>query len=64
MTVREVDRSAAVSAEQPKRFGRVLKVLAGNVLSHVVPNPEIATEFETPSGVAAVKGTTLEISVR
>jgi hypothetical protein len=64
LTLREVDHSATVSAQQPKRFGRVLKVLAGDVLTHVVPNPEIATEFETPSGVAAVKGTTFEISVR
>ena len=64
MTVREVDHPATAATQQPKRLGRVLKVLAGDVLAHIVPNPEIATEFETPNGVAAVKGTTLEISVR
>lgn len=63
LTVHEVEGSPE-AVKQQKRFGRVLKVLAGDVFAHVVPNPEIATEFETPTGVAAVKGTTLELSVR
>ena len=64
LTVREVDLSALVSAGKRDRpLGRTIRVLAGDVLANVVPNPEIATEFETPSGVAAVKGTELSISV-
>jgi hypothetical protein len=64
LTVREVERAPGAATQQGKRLGRVLKLLAGDVLAHVVPNPEVATEFETPSGVAAVKGTTFELSVR
>ena len=63
LTVREIEGSPE-AVKQQKRLGRVLKVFAGDVFAHVVPNPEVATEFETPSGVAAVKGTTLELSVR
>jgi hypothetical protein len=63
LTVREVEGTPEAVKEQ-KRLGRVLKVLAGDVLAHVVANPEVATEFETPNGVAAVKGTKLELSVR
>jgi hypothetical protein len=63
LNVREVEGSPE-AVKQQKRLGRVLKVLAGDVLAHVVANPEIATEFETPTGVAAVKGTKLELSVR
>lgn len=63
LTVREAEGTHE-AVKQQKRLGRVLKVLAGDVLAHVVPNPEVATEFETPTGVAAVKGTKLEISVR
>ena len=64
LTVREVERAPGAATQQGKRLGRVLKLLAGDVLTHVVPNPEVATEFETPTGVAAVKGTTFELSVR
>jgi hypothetical protein len=63
LTVREA-AGTPEAVKQNKRLGRVLKIVAGDVLAHVVPNPEIATEFETPTGVAAVKGTKLEISVR
>ena len=63
LTVREAEGTPE-AVKQQKRYGRVLKVLAGDVLAHVVANPEIATEFETPTGVAAVKGTEFEISVR
>ena len=64
LSVREVDlRALMASGKKAKPFGRTIKILAGDVLAKVIPNPEIATEFETPSGVAAVKGTTLAISV-
>ncbi len=64
LTVKEVDFSSLMAAGQvDKPVGRVIQVLAGDVWSHVVPNAGVATEFETPTGVAAVKGTTLTISV-
>ena len=64
LSVREVDFSKLMAAgDADKPIGRVIQVLAGDIWTHVVPNPEVATEFETPSGVAAVKGTTLTISV-
>ncbi len=64
LTVREVDLSAMVLAGQrDKPLGRRIKILAGDVYSEIVENPGLLTEFETPSGVAAVKGTKLFISV-
>ena len=64
LSVRQVDFSTLMAAgDADKPIGRVIKVMAGDIWTHVVPNPQIATEFETPSGVAAVKGTTLTISV-
>ena len=64
LSVREIDFSALMAAgEVDKPVGRVIQVLAGDIWTHVAPNPQVATEFETPSGVAAVKGTTLTISV-
>ncbi len=64
LTVREVDLSAMVIAGQrDKPLGRRIKILAGDVYSEIVENPGVLTEFETPSGVAAVKGTKLSISV-
>jgi len=64
LSVREVDYSKLVAegaAEKP--LGRVIQVTAGDIWSRVVPNPDVATQFETPSGVAAVRGTELTISV-
>jgi hypothetical protein len=43
--------------------GRTIKVMAGKVLADVIPGGTIITRFETPSGVAAVKGTSLTIEV-
>jgi len=63
LTVHEAEGSPE-AVKQHKRLGRTLKVMAGDILAHVVANPEVATEFETPTGVAAVKGTRLELSVR
>ena len=63
LTVREAEGTAEAK-KQNKKLGRVLKVFAGDILAHVVPNPEVATEFQTPTGVAAVKGTEFELSVR
>jgi len=64
LSVRETDLAKLVEAgKSQKPIGRTIKVLAGDIWTHVVPNPQVATEFETPSGVAAVKGTTFTISV-
>lgn len=64
LRIREVDFAAQVAAGTiDKPIGRIIQVMAGDIWTHVVPNPTVATEFETPSGVAAVKGTTLTISV-
>lgn len=65
LTVEEVDFTQLFAAgERPKPIGRTIKLLAGEIYSEIVHNPEIATEFETPSGVAAVKGTKIKLSVR
>jgi hypothetical protein len=64
LTIQETDVSALVaSGEREQAVGRRIKVLAGKVFADIVPGGTIATEFETPSGVAAVKGTTLSIEV-
>ena len=64
LKVRQVDFSKLMAeGHVEKPTGRVIQVMAGSVWMHIVPNPQLATEFETPSGVAAVKGTTLTISV-
>jgi len=64
LSIQELDFASLVkSGQKDKPAGRKIKVLAGNIWTHVIPNPQIATEFETPSGVAAVKGTELEIGV-
>ena len=53
--------TAAATGHQT--VGRTIKVLAGKVLADIVPGGTVATEFETPSGVAAVKGTKLTVEV-
>jgi len=64
LSVREVDFSKLMASGQAEKpLGRVIQVTAGDIWTHVVPNPEVATQFETPSGVAAVRGTVLTISV-
>ena len=64
LTIEEHDLSALMKAgKAAKPKGRTIRVLAGDILAKVAPNAEIATEFETPAGVAAVKGTELSISV-
>lgn len=64
MTVQEIDWTGLVkSGDRAKPVGRKIRILAGDVFSKVVPNPKVATEFETPSGVAAVKGTEVGFSV-
>ena len=64
LTVREADFSALMArGDKDKPTGRIVKVLIGEIWSNVVPNPQVATEFETPAGVAAIKGTTLTIGV-
>ena len=48
---------------QQATAGRTIKVLAGKVAAEIIPGGSIATQFETPTGVAAVKGTVLVIEV-
>ncbi len=64
LSVQQVDLSSMVkSGKKDKPIGRTIQVFAGDIWTNVVPNPQIATNFETPSGVAAIKGTTFTISV-
>jgi hypothetical protein len=64
LTVQEIDLTKlAKGGKRDKPIGRKVRVLAGSVWTNVVPNAQVATEFETPSGVAAVKGTTFTITV-
>ena len=64
LSIQEVDQAALLaSGKADKPVGRKIRVLAGDIWTHVSPNPSVSTEFETPSGVAAVKGTTLRIAV-
>ena len=65
LTIQPLDVSTLLAqGERQQVVGRRIKVLAGKVFAEVVPGGAVATEFETPSGVAAVKGTTLSIEVR
>ena len=64
LSVRQVDFAKLMAAGQAEKpLGRVIQITTGDIWTHIVPNATVATEFETPSGVAAVKGTTLTISV-
>ena len=64
LTIKEVDLSRLYAqGKSDKPIGRTIKLLAGDIYSEIAKNPEIATEFETPSGVAAVKGTRISLSV-
>ena len=61
---KEVDLAAelrAGKAEAP--IGRRIRLLAGEIYSEIAPNPQVVTKIETPSGVAAVRGTRFRISV-
>ncbi len=42
-----------------KEIVRSIKIKAGGLWAHVTPSKSILTEFETPTGVAAVRGTTV-----
>ena len=64
LTIQETDVSALVEGSETKQAaGRRIRILAGKIFADIVPGGTLATEFETPSGVAAVKGTTLSIEV-
>ena len=51
------------SVAMGKAMTRTVKVAAGKVYGDIKPNSGVFTQFDTPSGVAAVRGTTLEIVV-
>ncbi len=55
--------STITPAGQKTTTGRAIKILAGKVFAEINPEGGVTTEFETPTGVAAVKGTVLEIEV-
>ncbi len=64
LTVKGVDLSKLVTGDTNDRpIGRRIKLLVGSIYSEIAENPQIATEFETPSGVVAVKGTRIRLSV-
>ena len=63
LAIRE-HKIAAIEGGLDKPMGRTVKVLAGKIWADVVPSGTIATQFETPTGVAAVKGTSLVLEVR
>jgi hypothetical protein len=64
LTIEEQDLSALLESGKAKRpFGRTIRVLAGDAWANIAPNEEVATKFETPNGVAAVKGTRIHIRV-
>ncbi len=64
LTVRGIDLSKLVGGSRADRpIGRRIKLLVGAIYTEIVENPQIATEFETPSGVVAVKGTRIRLSV-
>jgi hypothetical protein len=62
LSIRESEVPVASSGRK-KAIGRTIKVMAGKVMADVIPGGTIVTRFETPSGVAAVKGTSLTIDV-
>lgn len=43
--------------------GRRIRVFVGEFVSDVIPNKEIRTDFEMPTGSAAVRGTSLRLTV-
>jgi hypothetical protein len=53
--------STGTKKEGSRPVSRRIKVLVGKVWGDIKPNQTILTEFETPSGVAAVRGTQVEI---
>lgn len=58
-----LEEKARVGRAAGKTSGRRVKVVAGTVRAIITPQTAIYTEFETPSGVAGVKGTTLTVTV-
>ena len=61
--IRQSAASPAKVAESGKTVLRSMKIINGKVLANIRPNLEVATEFELPTGVAAVRGTVIRFSV-
>lgn len=55
------EEKLARPTDKGQTVGRKIKILAGKVVGSVQPSKNVVTEFETPAGVAAVRGTTLEV---
>ena len=61
--IEEKKASFAKKLSTGKSHLRSITVLTGRILSKIRPNVTVATEFELPTGVAAVRGTDVDITV-
>ena len=57
----ETKLASPVASAKP--FMRTIDVMVGKVWSDIKPNNDVATQFQTPGGVAAVRGTIGSIEV-
>ncbi len=63
------DTTLTISTKQitdAKTQGKILrniKINTGNLWAHVTPSTSVLTEFETPSGVATIRGSTISFDV-
>lgn len=48
-------------ADSKKGKGRILKLASGNLWGNITPSKTVLTEFETPTGVASVRGTSINL---
>lgn len=52
-----LEKSLPKATPDGKTIGRRIRLLVGDMVTQVVPNKNVQTDFETPSGTAAVRGT-------
>ena len=58
-----LEKSLPKATPDGKTIGRRIRLLVGDMVTQVVPNKNVQTDFETPSGTAAVRGTGVMLSV-
>jgi len=63
LRIRQADATPTQIARSGKTVVRTMRLSAGKLAAHIRPSLSVATEFETPTGVAAVRGTRLIIEV-
>lgn len=64
VAVLQTDESKLMAAGKvDKPIGRTIQLVAGEIFSDIAHNEMVSTRFATPSGVAAVKGTRIRLSV-